>query len=98
MTHNERLEGLDRYDLFNLIELAKKKKQALDEAEKSLYYVVSDEFMNIGFFKQDNLEGALKCLVEEARKGSVKDRGEYLQIQLQRWYDDEVADLVKENE
>lgn len=98
MTHNERLEGLDRDDLFNLIELAKKKKQVLDEAEKSLYYVVSDDFMNIGFFKQDNLEGALNCLVEEAHKGIVKDRGEYLQVQLQRWYDDEVADLVKENE
>jgi hypothetical protein len=55
MTHEERLAGLDRYDLENVIELANKKLKVLQEAEKEEYYVVSDEWMNIGFFRKDNL-------------------------------------------
>lgn len=98
MTHEERLAGLDRDSLFNLIELAKEKKKALDEAEKSLYYVVSDDWLNFGFFRRDNLEGALACLLKEARDGALKGNRDFLTIRLERWFDDEVADWVKENE
>jgi hypothetical protein len=98
MTHEERLAGLDSYDLTNVIELANKKLKVLQEAEKEEYYVVSDEWMNIGFFRKNNLEGAIKLMTEVLRGGVVKERGDYVQIQLQRWYADEVEDLVKEND
>lgn len=98
MTHEERLAGLDRYDLANVIELAKKKLAVLQDADKEEYYVVSDEWTNNGFFRKDNLEGAINFMVEELRKGAIKKRGDFVQIQLQRWYAHEVADLVKEHE
>jgi hypothetical protein len=98
VTHEERLAGLDRYDLTNVIELAKKKLAVLQDADKEEYYVVSDEWTNIGFFRKDNLEGAIKIMTEVLRGGAVKERGDYVQIQLQRWYADEVEDLVKGHE
>jgi hypothetical protein len=98
MTHEERLAGLDRYDLANVIELANKKLKVLQEAVKEEYYVVSDEWMNIGFFRKNNLEDAINLVTEVLRKGAIKERGDYVQIQLQRWYADEVEDMVKEHE
>jgi hypothetical protein len=98
VTHEERLAGLDRDDLANVIELANKKLKTLQEAEKEEYYVVSDEWMNFGFFRKDNLEGAINLMAEVLREGTVKERGEFVKVQLQRWYVDEVEDLVKEME
>jgi hypothetical protein len=104
VTHEERLAGLDRCDLTNVIELARKKLVVLQDADKEEYYVVSDEWMNIGFFRKTNLEGAIKLMTDVLRGGVVKERGDYVQIQLQRWYADEVEDLdvskdtVKEND
>lgn len=98
MTHNERLEGLDRYDLTNLVEMANAKLKELADKEKSLYYVVSDENMNLGFFRMDNLDGAINLLVECARKGYLKLHRDTLQINVQRWYDHEIDDLIVEKE
>jgi hypothetical protein len=95
MTHEERLAGLDREDLQNLINHARGRLEKLQEADKSLYYVVSDDWINMGFFHMDNLEGAIKCFAEEARnKLNLNQCNDKLVISVQRFYDDEMEDLV----
>jgi hypothetical protein len=99
MTHEERLAGLDREDLQNLINHARNKLEKLQEVDKSLYYVVSDDWINMGFFRMDNLDGAIKCFTEEARnKHNLSQHNDKLVISVQRFYDDEVKDVLAERE
>lgn len=98
MTHNERLEGLDRIDLTNLVEMANKRLKELEESKKSEYFVVSDSNLNLGIFRMENLEGAIEFLAKTARRRASQGYYDILQIDVQRWYDHEIEDLIVEKE
>lgn len=95
MSHYDYVNNLCRDSLQGLVDIAQARIKQLNDADKIEVLVVHDDFMNIGFFARDDIDGALKCLSEEA-KTSLRQKGDSLQIQVQRWFEDEVKDLIKE--
>lgn len=68
----------------------------LQEVPKEEYLVVSDSDINWGFFKKDDIEGALAMFCKRVRGGGVY-RGNYLQLSIEKFRPHEVEDLLQEN-
>lgn len=96
MSIDEYVKKLDRDQLHYLLAAAQERQKELSEAGKIEILVVSDACMNLGFFKRNDIEGAMKCMVKEAQLALRYNR-DYLQVQVQRWFEYEVADLIGDN-
>lgn len=96
MSHHDYVKDLCRDSLQGLIDIAQAKLKELNDAQKIEVLVVSDYNWNAGFFRKDDLEGAIECLRKEAAAGMLRQKNDVLQIRVERWFEDEVKDLIEE--
>lgn len=96
MSHKDYIKDLCRDSLRGLIDIATARLKEMNDAGKVEILVVGDHHWNVGFFRKDDIEGALECLRKEAAAGMLRQKNDVLQIRVERWFEDEVKDLIKE--
>lgn len=96
-SYPEYIADLDSEGLHNLIAHCQSKLKQFEELKKKEYLVVSDGWMNIGFFNREDYEGALALVYKQVMNGALKHNRDMVEIKVERWYEHEVADWFKEN-
>lgn len=90
MSHQEYIDKLDEDQLRHIISLATIKLDSLVKIKKERFWVVSDGFINFGFFEYDQRARAAEFLSERFVIG-----GDEIEISLEWWRREDIKEMIK---
>jgi len=98
MSHAEYIATCDEEQLEHLVELATAKLKHLREAGWVKLWVVSDDYMNLGWFYLTDYPVALQFLAQTGMDLAAKDKPSQLGIRAFKFRPEEAAQLVQDTQ
>jgi hypothetical protein len=91
----EYIDKLDEDQLDFFIEAARARKKKIEESGWVKLWVVSIGWANVAWFPADAYEAAVSCACAEVKREAAKgNKGIEMELQLDRFRPEEVADLI----
>lgn len=98
MSHAEYIATCDEEQLVHLVELANTKLKQLREAGWVKLWVVSDDYMNLGWFYLTDYAAALQFLTETGLNLAAQGKPRQLGIRSSKFRPEEAEKLVMETQ
>lgn len=94
MSHQDYIAGCDEGQLKRLVELANERLKAIQQTGWVKLWCVSVGFGNVGWFRHEDFAGAVACAKAALARHEHEPRDLDLEICLNRYRPDEVAELL----
>jgi hypothetical protein len=94
MSHQSYIDRCDEEDLSNLIRLAIRKLDERKNSTKVKLWVVSDEWLNLGWFKLEDHDRALEFYAKASKERVAKGDFGKVSLSVEKYPEEEVAELL----